>query len=271
MLLDQIPLWALYATIILLFFLSVECGLLLGRSRTNLEAVTEGMTAQTATVLGALLALNGFLLAFTFSMAGGQFDSRRRLVIQDVNAIATTFLYTDQLPEPQRSNSRLLLGEYLDDRHLLLTSSRPELLANSESLHDRLWAEASAVAQDDRTPVLAIYLQSLNQMIDVHGERAHIEDWVRIPGMVIVTLAFLSLVSMTLTGYLLALRNRRYRIPTALMVLSYATVFLLVIDLDRPVQGLFSVSQDPIIELHGAVHTKLEREFPARGGRHRFP
>jgi hypothetical protein len=108
-------------------------------------------------------------------------------------------------------------------------------------------------------------------MIDLHGERAHIEDWVRIPGMIIVTLAFLSVMSMTMTGYLLAMRNRRYGIPTVLMVLSYATVFLLVIDLDRPVQGLFNVSQDPMIELRADVHAKLEHEYPARAGGDRFP
>jgi hypothetical protein len=92
MLLDEIPLWVLYPAIVLLFFLSVELGLLLGRRRRSPEEVAEGTTAQTATVLGALLALNGFLLAFTFSMAGGQFDTRRKLVIRDVNTITTTFL-----------------------------------------------------------------------------------------------------------------------------------------------------------------------------------
>ena len=262
-LLDGIPLWGVYLAIIALFFVSVEAGLLLGKWRSP-QAITEGLTAQTVTVLGALLSLNGFLLGFTFSNAGSQFDVRRNLVIQDANAIGTAFLLTETLPEPQRSNSRRLLGEYLGRRHLIRTESRPEIIALSESLHNRLWAEASVVAQDDRTPIIATYLNSLGRIIDIHAERANTEEWVRIPGMIFLTLAFLSVLSMTMTGFLLALRKRRYGIPTALMVIAYATTFLLVIDLDRPVHGLFSVSHNMMVELRDDIQGRLDREFPAK-------
>ncbi|MBU0943949.1 MAG: hypothetical protein KJ804_00405 [Proteobacteria bacterium] len=65
----------------------------------------EGRSAQAGIVLGALLTVASLMLAFTFSMAGGQFNARRELVIEDINAIGTAFLRAEQMPEPQRSTS----------------------------------------------------------------------------------------------------------------------------------------------------------------------
>jgi hypothetical protein len=53
--------------------------------------------------------------------------------------------------------------------------------------------------------------------------------------------------------------------PTALMIVTYATVFLLIIDLDRPARGLFKVSQEPMIELREDIYTALERQFTNEG------
>ncbi len=72
----------------------------------------------------------------------------------------------------------------------------------------------------------------------------------------------LSVFSMVMTGYLPNLRKRRYGIPAMLMVLACATTFLLILDLDRPVQGLFSVSQEPMRELRGRIHAMLGDEDP---------
>ena len=112
-------------------------------------------------------------------------------------------------------------------------------------------------------------MQSLNEMIDIHGKRVYIELFMRIPDAVIATISVLSLLTMGLTGYLLGLRGKRWGLPTALMIVTYATVFVVVIDLDRPVRGLFYVDNTPMIELRGKVLGSLSpgsaSEFPARG------
>jgi len=80
------------------------------------------------------------------------------------------------------------------------------------------------------------------------------------------TFAFMSVLTMTLTGYLLGLRARRYGYPTALMIVTYATLFLLVIDLDRPARALFKVSQEPMIELRESIiHATLAQQ-PSNAG-----
>jgi hypothetical protein len=100
--LDNVPYWAVYGGYLLIFFLSAEAGRQLGRWKgPSSDPLNESRKAQAGTVLGALLALVGFLLAFTFGMAGSQYDNRRQLEIDEANAIGTTFLRAAHLPQPQ--------------------------------------------------------------------------------------------------------------------------------------------------------------------------
>ena len=261
--LDNVPYWAVYIGLLLLFVLSVEAGYQLGlQRRPSADALNESRKAQASTVLGAMLSLVGFLLAFTFGMAGSQYDARRNLVIDHANAIGTTFLRATYIPEPHRSNSRRLLREYVAHRHIVDEETSDELMARSEQLEKQLWAEANAVAQEDRSPVVAIFIQSLNEMIDLNAKRGGIVFWTRIPDMLFATLTFLSILVMVLTGYWLGWTARRHVFPTALLIVTYATAFLLVIDLDRPQGGFFRVSQQPMIELSESMHAAAERQPP---------
>ncbi len=256
--LDIVPIWVIYLALGLLFWAAVEGGYVLGQRRQrSTEYVDEGRSAQAGIVLGAMLGLAGFMLGFTYSMAGSQFDSRRQLVIDDVNAIGTAFLRTEHLPEPQRTTSRKLFSAYVARRDTLFDESRAAQLARAEQLQQQLWAEATAVAREAPTPVTSLYIQSLNELIDLHSKRVYVEAWVRIPDMVIAVLALLSILMMILTGYLLGLRERRYGFPTLVMMLTYATVFLLVIDLDRPVKGLFAVDQAPMVQLRESIQREM--------------
>jgi len=58
--------------------------------------------ARTRAAFGALeasvLALLGLVLAFTISGAGTRFDNRRRLIVEETNAIGTAYLPLDVLP-----------------------------------------------------------------------------------------------------------------------------------------------------------------------------
>ena len=79
---------------------------MLGRRQRSTEHEDESRSTLAGIVLGAMLGLSSFMLGFTFSMAGGQFDARRELLIDDINAIGTAFLRTAVLPELHRASSR---------------------------------------------------------------------------------------------------------------------------------------------------------------------
>ena len=58
---------------------------------------------------GALLGVVGLLLAFGLSLAVSRYEDRRANVVAEANAIGTTFLRAQTLPEPIRSRSLDLL------------------------------------------------------------------------------------------------------------------------------------------------------------------
>ena len=249
-LLDGIPIWAVYGGALVLFLASLEVAFRLGRRHESSDAPQGGST------LGAMFALVGFLLAFTFSMAGSQYNSRRQMVLDDANAIGTAFLRAAQLPDPYRENVRRLLQDYVADRHIVEVERLNERLAQWARLQERLWDEATAAARESPTPITSLFVQSLNEMFDLHAKRISVTLWSRIPPMVFITLAFLSVLVMASLGYLLGMSGRRHIVPTSLLVVTYATVFLLVIDLDRPEQGLFRVSQQPMVDLRDSMLSK---------------
>ena len=56
-------------------------------------------------VQAALLGLVALILAFGLTMAVGRYDSRRAAVVDDANAIGTTYLRAQTLREPIRTAS----------------------------------------------------------------------------------------------------------------------------------------------------------------------
>jgi hypothetical protein len=65
-----------------------------------------------ALILGAVMTLLALLLGFTYSMSVGRFETRRQLVVDEANAIGTTYLRAKTLPEPRSSEIQKLLRQY---------------------------------------------------------------------------------------------------------------------------------------------------------------
>ena len=62
----------------------------------------------------ALLGLVALILAFGLTMAVGRYDSRRAAVVDEANAIGTTYLRAQTLREPMRTRSLRNLERYTD-------------------------------------------------------------------------------------------------------------------------------------------------------------
>ena len=86
----------------------------------------------TGVLVSSILALMAFLLAVTMGMASDRFDTRRQLVVQEANAISTTYLEADYLPQPAADQMKELLREYLPLR-IANTSDRSVVQANFQS------------------------------------------------------------------------------------------------------------------------------------------
>jgi len=76
----------------------------------------EGARTGTGAIEGAVFALLGLLIAFTFSGAASKFDTRRQLIVEETNAIGTAYLRLDLLPASMQPALRESFRHYVDAR-----------------------------------------------------------------------------------------------------------------------------------------------------------
>ncbi len=64
-------------------------------------------------IQGAVLGMLGLLLGFTFGMALDRYEERRGLVVQEANAVGTTYLRALLLPDAHQVPVKYLLRRYV--------------------------------------------------------------------------------------------------------------------------------------------------------------
>ena len=194
-----------------------------------------------------------FMLAFTFGMGGSRFDTRRHLVVEESNAVGTAYLRADILPEPERTEIRSLLREYAEVRLRIVREFRTytaEGLARSEELHGLLWEKVSRLGRNDSRSVMAgLLAESINEVIDLHSKRVAAGLVDRIPPIIWITLFFIGVLGTTVIGYRAGLTGHRGVPATLALILAFSAVMILIMDLDRPGQSLFEVSQGSMADL----------------------
>jgi hypothetical protein len=202
---------------------------------------------ETRNQIAVLLSL---LLGFTLSMAMTRYDYRKQLVVEEANSIGTTFLRAQMLSEPVRGQSIALLKQYVDARMAWVQAgeSLKELdsaIAAEQNLHDRLWQLVVPLAQQAPTPIVSIYVQTLNDMIDLQEKRV-VAHRNRVPDSIWAMLILLG----AITCFTFGLSQRR-RVLVSMIVppLMVATVLALVADIDSPRGGFIQVSQGSMLRL----------------------
>jgi hypothetical protein len=168
---SKLPLWAVFALTLAICIGAVEAGTTLARISLRQKKEKEP-EAPLGSLVGAVLGLLAFILAFTFGMTASRFDARRQLVLQEANAIGTTYLRAGLLPPTQGLEVRRLLREYADVRLNVTAGNVQEALNKSEDIHGRLWAQAKALVQTDMDSELrSLFIAGLNEVIDLHHGR----------------------------------------------------------------------------------------------------
>jgi hypothetical protein len=242
-LMDAFPLWLLCLLTVLLALGCIEIGYRLGHRRRR---ESEGALG---TLVGGGMGLLAFFLAFTFGLAASRFDNRRQLVLDEANAIGTAYLRAKLVSEPHGSEIQKLLRDYTDARLEAVQPGKLEsAIARSEELHQRLWTEATALAQGDPHSIVGgLLIESLNEVIDLHEMRITAGLRSRIPVRIWDTLYALTVLAMLAMGYHAGQSGERSHAVVPL-VLAFSAVILVVADLDRPQEGSLRVSQQALID-----------------------
>jgi hypothetical protein len=251
--LDIFPLWLLVLLSIAGLFIALEAGYRAGQWRHahSIDEKEQSVSAMVASILG-LVAL---LLGFSFSLASSRFEARREVVLREANAIGTAYLRAKLLPAPHGERIQELLSQYIDAR---LRGVDPKQLtsaiAESEKIHGQLWNETSlAAAEAPQSILVGVFIQSLNEVIDLHAERTMIALRSRIPLTIWLSLATLATLGVASIGYQAGIAATK-RSPAMIgIVLSFIIVLGLIMDLDRGREGFIRVGQQAMIDLRHSV------------------
>jgi hypothetical protein len=229
-------------------------GVLLGRRQRHLSP---NLREPFAVLQAALLGVVGLILAFGLALAVGRYESRRAAVVEEANAIGTTYLRAQLLAEPVRTESLERLVRYTDTS-IRLSNSVPAspaarlAVADGQRLQRELWRLAGqAVAGAPTATAPRLYIETLNEMIDMQTVRVSGLNN-RVPPAVLWLEIAGAMVALGLLAFYLAILGRG--LFTVLFAAGLVGLLLLVtFDLDRPTRGVITVPSTPLTELRASM------------------
>lgn len=227
----------------MLLFLEIGRRLAVRRMKDDTGTAGEGV----GVVDGAVFALLGLLIAFTFSGAASRFDTRRQLIVDETNAIGTAYLRVDLLPAALQPPLRESFRRYLDSRLAIYrklpdVAAAKEELAKSNILQGELWRQAVAASRAEGAPPAApiLLLPALNAMIDITTNRT-MATLMHPPAIVFVMLFALALAASLLAGYSMTGSKVRSWLHMLGFALVMAFAVYVILDIEYPRLGLISV------------------------------
>jgi hypothetical protein len=254
--LDPIPIWAMYVVTFLVALLGFELGYQLGLFRQKRYQSEPDKTLDA--MVGATLGLLALLLAFVMSIAVDRFDNRRQLVGDEAQAIRSAYLQAGYLAEPYPQEVRSLLREYVDLRIATPANQNDigSVIGRSEEIHAKLWSLTEAVVQ--ATPgqdEISLFIASINETINLHSRRLAALR-ARLPEPVVLVLYLVAGLSMMMVGFQNSYNGKRNYFSALSVIIIFTVVMMLIIDLDRPQEGLLTVSQQALIDLQRQIATR---------------
>jgi hypothetical protein len=234
-----------------IFWLSSSVGCWLGKRMGQLE---ERNREDFKFVLGGTLTLLGLIIGFTFSMSVERYNQRKNYEEEEANAIGTEYLRADLLPAADAANVRSLLTNYLAQRMADYRSRDKQQLRQIESetarLQTRMWSTVSAPAAAQPTPVMALVVSGMNDVLNSQGytqaawrNRVPIEAW--------ALLALISTFCNLMIGF--GAQARSHFLLLILPVVLSISLFLIA-DIDSPRRGLVRVRPQNLQTLADSLH-----------------
>ena|ERR1700730_3715686 len=231
----------IFALALIVLWLSARIGSFFLKRRRNLE---EGVREDFSVIVAATLTLLGLIIGFSFSMAISRYEQRKNYEEAEANAIGTEYVRADLLPAADAARVRALLRNYLDQRILFYKTRDEQQLrqinANTAQLESELWAAVQAPAAAQPTPVVALAISGMNDVLNSRGY-TQAAWWDRIPLAAWGLMAAIAICCNFLVGY----GSRKPEAEGILMLVLPIVVsisFFLIADIDSP-RGGFILSR----------------------------
>ncbi|MFM7785597.1 MAG: DUF4239 domain-containing protein [Gammaproteobacteria bacterium] len=196
---------------------------------------------------GAVFALLGLLIAFTFSGAAERFEERRHLIAEEANDIGTAWLRLDLLQPEAQPSLRDSFRRYLDlridtFRHAEDAETTASLLAESAVMQERIWRSAVEATRlpGSHPDAAKLLLPSLNEMIDITTTR-QVATRNHPPVAIYLMLAGLGITAGLLIGYELSGRRHRPWLHILVFGVVMGATLYVILDLEYPRLGLIRI------------------------------
>jgi hypothetical protein len=203
-------------------------------------------------VVGATLSLLGLIIGFSFSMALGRYDQRKNYEEAEANAIGTEYARADLLPQAEGARVRDLLRQYTDLRIRFYEDRDEDELrqvnGDTAKVQEELWEGASRPAMAQPTPVIALAVGGMNDVLNSQGY-TQAAWWNRIPAAAWALLFFIAIFCNVLVGF----GARRIDIRLLILPLVVAISFFLISDIDSPRRGVIRVHAQNLASLRAGL------------------
>ncbi|ESU21048.1 hypothetical protein FEDK69T_27260 [Flavobacterium enshiense DK69] len=264
MALDNVPIWLFFLLTCLLVVLCIEGGYRIG-AKVHKKSLEE-KESPVSGISGSILGLLAFILVFTFNIVSERYDTKRAIVREEAASIRDVWLRSEFLEEPNRGKSQKLIKEYLNIRVNLpqihesfqeKTIRIEKAISQSLKIHNQLFDIAVSNGKKDlNSDIGALYVESVNEMINMHHKRVAISWQARIPNLFWLVLYILIVLSMFSVGYQMAIAGSTRSWSTLILAISFSLVITLIAVLDRPQNNFIRVSQQPMVDLQKFINSK---------------
>jgi hypothetical protein len=117
-----------------------------------------------------------------------------------------------------------------------------------------VWQNAATAAEKASNAELgALFIESLNSVIDLHSKRVLLALRSRVPIIIWGSLYGVTVLAFAGIGYHMGLSGSRRSIAVLALALAFSGVIFLIASLDRPRDSLLSVSQVVMEELRSSM------------------
>ena len=224
--------FVVFATVLVLQWAAAYVGDVLRRKMRPFRK--EGERQDFDIVRTASLTLLGLIIGFTFAMAVSRYDQRKNLEEAEANAIGTAYLRSDLMATDDAGRVRDLLRKYCVQRISFYTARDERQVGpidiETGKLQAELWGAVSGVAKAQQTPIMALVVSGVNDVLNAQG-------WNRIPFTAWMLMGLIAIACNLLMGY----GEHRTTAFLTVLPLIVSTSMFLIADIDSPRTGIIRV------------------------------
>ena len=256
------PIWVAGLIFVIILVITLESGFRVGLKRR--DTWKDADSGGGAVVLTSMFAVMGLVLAFTYASGVSRYDTRKNAVMTEANALGTAFHRADLVAEPGRTELRAILLDYARSRvfeqgTLSSNEERSAILNATLEKQAKLWpATKRVVQQGNPGPVEVSLVAAINGVLDAHTIRfsAAID---KLPKVTMWMLVFIAGASLAVAGYNAGIQGRmsRWRMTAFALVLTF--LMLVILDFDRPNDGMVIVNNASIRSVIADMEAELGR------------